>query len=113
MTRMNHASNNSRRARRELQSEASFERAQNSGQDLNAAEQAKYRTIAERYADVSIFCADINSRGRWITKGQAATLEQIEAERRGKQTPSQPRVSFSGGAEMITRQMTEDELRRM
>lgn len=113
MTRMNHASNNSRRARTELQSEASFERARNSGQNLNAAEQAKYLAIAERYADVSIFCADINSRGRWITKGQAATLEQIDAEQRRKQAPTHPRVSFSGGVKMITRQMTEDELRRM
>lgn len=92
MTRMNHASNNSRRARRELQSEASFERAQNSGRNLNAAEQAKYRAIAERYADVSSFCADIHSRGRWITKGQAAVLGRIDAEQRSQRASTEPQV---------------------
>lgn len=92
MTRMNHASNNSRRARRELHSEASFERAQNSGRNLNAAEQAKYRAIAERYADVSIFCADINSRGRWITPNQAAVLGRIDAQQRGQRALTQSQV---------------------
>ena len=82
MSRMNHDANNLRHARRELQREANYQRARKSGQVLNAAEQAKYRAIAERYADVSSFCADINSRGGWITQKQAAVLGRIDAERR-------------------------------
>ena len=113
MTRMNHASNNSRHVRRKLQSEASFGRARNSGQSLHASAQARYRAIAQRYANVNNFCADIENRTGWITKGQAAALGRIEAEQRGKQAPTQPRVSFSGGMKMITRQMTKEEMRRM
>ena len=82
MSRMNHDANNLRHARSELQREANYERARKSGQDLNAAEQAKYRAIAERYADVSSFCAGINSQRKWITQKQAAALGRIDAERR-------------------------------
>ena len=113
MSRMNHDANNLRHVRSELQREANYERARKSGQDLNAAEQAKYRAIAERYSNVNTFCAEITQRGRWITQKQAAALGRIAAEQRGQRTSTQPKVSFSGGVEMTTRQMTAEEMGRM
>lgn len=92
MTRLDHRQNDQRVRRRELQGQARYEQAKSHGVSIRDEEQARFRRIAKRYADVVPFCREIVEGGHPISQPQAAALGQIEAEQDAKVRGRRPRV---------------------